>query len=192
MTATLERRAMGACRYTINRAGVLTSVGGDWRAFARENAADESLDEGVGLSMWDAIATVETREVYRRLLDHALRAGSVSFPYRCDSPDEERDLQLTIAALPDGSGWEFISEVREVRPAAVSPLALLDGAATPGGGHLCICGWCARVDHGGTWVDFADYVATTALLAAEELPQITHGICTQCYDGLMADMDAES
>ena len=181
---------MGACRYTVNRAGVVTSVGGDWRAFARENDAPDGVDEGVGLSIWDACASAETREVYRRLLDHALREGSVSFPYRCDSPGEERELQMTIAALPDGSGWEFISEVREVRHAAVSPLALLDGAATPDGGILCICSWCARVDHAGVWADFADYVAATALLAAEELPAITHGICAECHDRLLAEIDA--
>ena len=79
MHALLERRAQGACRYTVNRAGLVTSVGGEWRDFARENDAAEGVDAGVGLSMWDACATVQTREVYRRLLDHALRAGSVSF-----------------------------------------------------------------------------------------------------------------
>ena len=96
---------------------------------------------------------------------------------------------MTIAALPDGSGWEFISEVREVRPAAVSPLELLEGAVPEACGLLCICGWCARVDDAGTWVEFADYVAATALLAADELPEITHGICPGCDARLMADID---
>ena len=139
--------------------------------------------------MWDAIATVETREVYRRVLAEAERRGRVSFPYRCDAPREVREMGMTISVLPDGSGWEFVSELRRSTtiPASAppSPLAWTTSGAAEGA-LLSVCGWCGKVRHDDAWQEFGDFLAHTGLLAADAFPGISHGICPACHDGLEA------
>ena len=49
--ATTTIQALGATSFTVDPAGVITSVGGEWEQFARQNGDSSVLADGVGVSM---------------------------------------------------------------------------------------------------------------------------------------------
>jgi len=60
--------------WTIDRENVITSVGGDWDAFAESNdAASLCGSSVVGRSLFDFISGEETQRIYRLLLRRCAR-----------------------------------------------------------------------------------------------------------------------
>ena len=83
--------------YSIDGDDRLRSVNPAFQRFAQANDAPE-LTEGVaGRPIWDFITGAEVSAVYQELFTRVRTTRrSVSFPYRCDSPAERRDLWMEI------------------------------------------------------------------------------------------------
>jgi hypothetical protein len=48
-----------------------------------------------------------------------------------------------------------------------------------------VCGWCKKVDVGGSWAEVEEAVTRLRLFDRPLLPQLTHGICEGCYDRMV-------
>lgn len=90
--------------YWLDRKRNIIEVGGAWDRFALENDASKAFSRQVqGNSVWKYIRDDSTRMWLDTLLQLAEITGdAVERPYRCDSPDTRRYMQMKI--IPEKPG----------------------------------------------------------------------------------------
>lgn len=165
--------------HAVDSEGRLRSVNDEWVEFARENGAPWLTREAVvGRSLWDFMAGRETRHLSRLLLEKALKEDRrIKVPYRCDSPELRRFMDMEIVNAGGGL-VEFRSTILKVEPR--EPVLLLVPGAPRSGEYLAICSWCRRARVDSRWVELDEAVRTLDLFSSSSLPQLTHGICPEC------------
>ena len=73
--------------YDIGPDDIITAVGGEWELFAlEEERRSESRQRHGVLYLWEFIAGLATREVYRELLVRVRRGDEVRFPFAVTGP----------------------------------------------------------------------------------------------------------
>ncbi|HEV7640055.1 MAG TPA: hypothetical protein VGO39_04190 [Gaiellaceae bacterium] len=163
--------------YRIDRADVLTDVGGAWDEFARANGG---IGNVVGRPLWHFVTGADVRAVWSLLLRRARGAERpLAFLYRCDGPGVRRLMQMEMLA-EDGS---VAFRSTQIKAAAASTYL---GRWEQGTSRdaVVVCGWCARV-HLETWVApeaAADELGLTGGRAA----RLSHGLCETCARELRA------
>lgn len=178
-----RRGAESPLAYVTDGDGVITAVGGAWSAFARANGAPE-LAHGVGVSIWESMASSDTRQVYRHLLSRARPGAPLVFDYRCNAPGQRRDMRMRVTAVP-GGGWEFESRALHAAPLPAAMWRLLRRAGDALDA-LRVCSWCNRVrDDERGWTEFEEFAVEAGLLLSDRHPSISHGICQDCHDRLL-------
>jgi hypothetical protein len=171
--------------YAIDQDDHLVKVDEGYHRFARENGWERS-GESLGRSLWDFVAGDELKKLQRMLLRRIRgEVRQVELPVRCDGPDVRREMEIKIAAGSAGRVVLFSARMRseEQRP---QPQPLLSPDATRGEETLTMCGWCDRFLVGEEWVEVEEAAARLGLFQLTELPQISHGICPDCGQMLMA------
>ncbi len=176
--------------YILDEKDRILSFNEAFRVFAQENDASSLLPKVVGSNLWDHIAGLEVREMYRLLLNQVrLKGRSIRIPYRCDAPWMLRDLELELEPLPGGL-VRIRSRTRrlELRQA----LALLDPRTERDPTRLLlVCSWCKRIQDGSVWVEPEAYLQAHRLLTAQVMPQISHGMCSDCRTRVFAALDQD-
>ena len=176
--------------YEIDAADRIIRVSPGWSAVALAGGAPGLQDAlVVGRALWDFVADPTTRQLYAALLER-IRTGArpLAFSFRCDTPTERRLMEMKLTGLP-GSGVAF--EVRVIAVQSRPAVALLDDG-TPRRGMVRMCSWCKRLPvPSGEWLEVEDAVKVLDLLDSAPLPAITHGICPQCYEGVMAALEGD-
>lgn len=135
----------------------------------------------IGHSLFDFVAGGEVVDFYRLLLDRVRAEGrSTEIPFRCDGPHVRRFMSLTLVPDDDGVvGFRAYLEREEQRPA----IELLRSRAPRDERLLRMCSWCKRVDADG-WVEVEEAIERKGSFDAENLPELTHGICDSCEERL--------
>lgn len=163
-----------------------------WTPFALENDAPElAAERVVGQPLWRFITDATTRQLYQDVLRVVRRGRTARFPLRCDSPEQRRQLEMIVTALPDGA-VRFESVMVRAEPRADQPLWR---RATPhGAGVVRACGWCKRIEAAQGWVEVESWSDALASSGEAGPPRVTHGICPGCHgdmrlllDGLAGD-----
>ena len=168
--------------YQVDADDRITNVSNAWLHFATENGVTSlGRDDVVGRRLWEFIGDLETRHLYGLIFER-VRATQASrlIPFRCDSPDCRRFMELEIAAAPDG---RLDLAGRLLRKEARSRVDLLDPSHERSGDLLSICGWCKRVEttvDDGEWCEVEDAVARLGLFDSPRLPQLSHVTCPEC------------
>jgi hypothetical protein len=164
--------------YLVDANDRIVSANGDWYAFALENGAALGR-EVIGQSLWDFICDAETKILYSLFLKSVRESGAAKhLPYRCDSADVRRYMEMTIAPAGDGS-VEFRSRV--IREDKRESVELLDFETARTNERIVMCSWCKKVRmESGEWVEVEEAVTTLKLFNATPLPKISHGICERC------------
>ncbi|HWA53750.1 MAG TPA: hypothetical protein VG816_06210 [Solirubrobacterales bacterium] len=174
-----------ALSYAIDENDHLIQVDEGFRRFGEENGWPEA-GSSLGRSLWDYVAGHEPRKLQRLLLRRVRDEGlDIELPFRCDSPDVRRDMDLRIAARPGGRLVLFSSRLREERPREASQ-PLLDFHQPRGEEAIEMCAWCDRFEVGGEWVEVEEAARRLKLFGRSELPAISHGICSECNRLLLA------
>lgn len=176
--------------YRIDKEDIIISVSDNWNTFANDNDwGDEGHSGGVvGHLLWDFIQDVETRHLYRELFKR-VRAGKRAgpIPFRCDSPQEKRFLELLISPLPDDQ-IEITSTI--VRSEFHDPIELLDRKAPRSSELIRICSMCKRIAISqDEWVELEEGIARLRPFEADKMPGLTHGLCLPCYHVAIAELD---
>jgi len=178
--------------YRLDREDVLRSVSGAWDDFARENDAPHLSGNGVvGRSIWDFITGDEVRHLSGILFSTVReRERPVSVPFRCDAPDIRRWMTLSIAPTSDSEGGIDIS-VRSLNEERRVPVRILDVRAPRSRNALRVCAWCKRARLGeDDWSEIEEAVERYGLFGSDEVPGITHGICTDCLEKVEDEISA--
>lgn len=173
--------------YQVDKSDMIINVSGNWKAFALENVweAGSSSEHIVGVSLWDFVDGFDTRHLYQELF-RRVRSGTVCkpIPFRCDSPDERRFLELRVIALNDGDIEVRSTRLRtEPRP----HVNLIDPEVDRTPGQLKICSMCKKIEvTPGTWAEIEDGVIQLRTFEEETVPQLTHGLCSTCLNQALA------
>jgi hypothetical protein len=176
---------MPELEYCVNAEDRISSVNDEWLSFAAANRGTALLPPGIlGRSLWDFVGDMETRHIYAILHGRVrTRESPVRLEFRCDAPECRRLLQLDI--LPDRE-QDLLYRVRTLKQEPRSPVPLLDPEQPRQDSFVRMCGWCKRVGVAPrSWVEVEEAVAALALFDDPRPPQVTHGVCEECSDGLM-------
>ena len=131
--------------WTIDNADKIIQVNDEWLAFARENTAPQLTAASVlDQPIWGFIQGQETIYLYKQIFGR-VRAGisPLTFPFRCDSPDCRRFMEMKLSLLP-GDTIQFISHI--LREEWRDPVDLLEASRDRSGEFLKICSWCKKID----------------------------------------------
>ncbi len=170
--------------YRIDRSDHIIEVDDAWLTFAAGNdAAGLDRSHVVGRSIWDFVHGEATRHLYQLVFDSVRsRHRPVTLPFRCDSPDQRRYMELLVA--PAEGGDLLLAGVLlriEVRPA----VALLSAHRRARSGIVTLCSWCKRVRlEDGSWAEVERAVEVMGLFDEAELPRISHGMCPDCANAV--------
>ncbi len=173
--------------YEIDEQHRIATVNRAWFDEA-QTAGDERLgDEHViGRDLWELIHDPNTRHLYETMITRAReRAHSVGFRFRCDTPDQRRLLHMEVAPREDR---HVAFEVRLVESQPREAVELLRVGRAHSDALIRMCGWCKRVPlPGGAWVEVEEALDAMHLFEASgPLPAISHGICPECLEKMIA------
>lgn len=183
--ATLPASGMEPIVYRLDSSDRLVYVNRAWCDFARANGGEALMPEKViGRKFWDFIGGPSVRDVYQRLVETARAGRTLRFPYRCDSSDHRRQMEMIVEPLPDGA-VQITSRLLEEqrRP----PIPLFDSNFPREQAMLRVCSWCHSIaDATERWIPLETAVSEMRLLERCALPRITHGICPDCAQRVFA------
>ncbi len=165
--------------YRLDANDVVADVGGAFVDFARANGAPELTPELVlGRSVWDFVAGEETRALYRILYERVRRDGSsLRIPFRCDSPDRFRFMELALTPAAAGA---IDCDAVLLREQARPHLRLLDGLLPRSRTRLPMCSLCKRIFVFGEWSLPEAAVARLEMFDDASPPQLDYATCNQC------------
>lgn len=142
--------------------------------FALENDFDVGkLRTLLGTSLWSHFADRNTIELHSWLFGAARSSGiAIKLRSRCDSPESFRLICLTVE--PSRGGWiEVSSETLEERP------LLPTDTAPEGSLPVSVCGWCRRIHSESGWAELGEFI-----LPMEHEPELSHGMCPDCFSSV--------
>jgi hypothetical protein len=174
--------SLAAFDYAVDGDDIIVSVGDDWLKFARDNGAPElSRNSVIGHSLWEYVSGNSTRELYEVIFRRARdERRTLVLPFRCDSPDRFRFMQL---AIESGEGPELRLTGRLLREQPRPYLKLLDRLVTRSSDPLGICSVCLRVQIlDTTWVEAQEAVERLRLFDSVELPLLDFRVCGDCVE----------
>jgi hypothetical protein len=178
--------------WIIDAADKIVHVNDDWLAFAGENTAPQ-LTASLVLDqlIWRFIQGQETSYLYQQIF-RRVRAGKspVTFPFRCDSPDCRRFMEMKLTLLP-GDAIQFISHL--VREERRDPVDLLDAFRDRSGEFVKVCSWCKKINIPGQgWGEIEAAIGPLDLFGHHTTPRMTHTICDACHAAVKIELDLES
>ncbi len=174
--------------YHIDADDVITNYNEHYAQFARQNKGGELLGKSlIGHSLWEFIKNEETVHIYQALCNRIRNEDTqVIFPFRCDAPSRRRFMEMHI--LPHKRRClEFRSRIlrEEHRPFQ----RLLDRDEPKSDSFIVMCGWCKALATKDGWAQIEDAVEILKLFEMPVLPQISHGICKECHDKWLQELE---
>jgi hypothetical protein len=94
-------------------------------------------------------------------------------------------MKIRIVARPGGRVVLVSARMRSEEERDL-PQPLLDPATPRGDEVLEMCGWCDRFEVDGEWVEVEEAARRLELFNRPELPALSHGICPDCNEMLLA------
>ena len=176
--------------YRIDIDNTIVTVSRNWDSFAHGNAWNSECrpEDVVGHSLWDFIHDTQTRDLYEEVF-RRVRVGKPCgpIPFRCDSPCERRFLELVLEPLPDGM-IEIVSTI--VRTELRDPVRLLDGETERSKDIIMICSICKKIETPPNgWTEVETGLSTLRPFECDRMPLLTHGVCPDCYQVVMAELN---
>lgn len=169
--------------YRINAQDEIVYVNEAWDLFALSNGAPHLIAEHVlQRPLWEFISDATTRELYQQAIALTRQGRTLRFPFRCDSPQERRFMEMILSPYP-GDMVTFRSITLRIEPRPCVPLLDMGGARTEG--LVRMCSWCKRIAVDDTWVEIEEGITRLRLFERATMPQVTHGICEACLERLM-------
>jgi len=178
--------------WIIDDADKIVHVNNDWLAFAGENTAPQLTASSVlDQTIWRFIQGQEIIYLYEQIFAR-VRAGKspVKFPFRCDSPDCRRFMEMKLSLLA-GDAIQFMAQI--LRQEWRDPVDLLDASRDRSGEFLKICSWCKKINIPGQgWGEIEAAIEALDLFAHHSMPRMTHTICDACYSAVRLELNQES
>lgn len=173
--------------YRIDAEDRIIEVSENWTTF-HEGNSPAPLKDVIGCSVWDFIQDIEIHHLYKEIFQHLRKGKSARpIPFRCDSPDERRWLELRFQVLPNAH-IELRSQIVRTEPRP--PVKLLMQDTPRSQDFISICSMCKKIKVSeNQWVEIEEGVVLLKLFEAESMPQLTHGLCADCYERTVAELN---
>jgi hypothetical protein len=196
--------AIDGVAYVVDRRGIIRAIGTQaWERFATANGSPElTADRVIGTSLFAGMTGAAVREVCQRL--HALvcqrRRAMITYEYRCDAPNTERRMRMSIRSVAGRGGVImalYQSQLLDETPRLPSGLLSMDPQALeanagPGADQLVICSFCRDVawpigvpEADASWIRIPDYYRR----GGSGDVAVSHGICPGCMERMFAADD---
>lgn len=178
-------------RYSIDAQDRLVAIDPGWDAFAHANGApDLSAERLLGSLIWDHLEGEEVVRVYEILHKRVReRSEPVTIEFRCDGVDLERSVLLEMRPAERG---RIDYECRVLAEARRLPIGLLDASAERDERIVRVCSYCKSIAVSeDRWESTSDAFISLGLDRSSTMPQLSHGICPQCYEMVAAQALAE-
>lgn len=159
--------------YLLDQRERIVSVDGAWDAFAEENGGCHlSAAELWGHSIWEYVAGDNTKMWLTALFQYArLKGSGVTRPYRCDSPELKRYMQMTVR-LESGSLLRVDHELLYTEPR--TPALHFRHSGRHDQAPFTRCSNCGRI-HVGAWVEPDPSHANTGSTLT-----VVYSVCPTC------------
>lgn len=170
--------------YHIDNMHNIVYLSDEWQFFANENKARNLNSQAVlNKPLSDFITGRESVHIYEMLINRVSQGqAEISFPFRCDSPERRRFMQMEIFPV-DGELIGFKSCV--LREEYREPVGLLDVDIARSKEFVNICSWCKCVDIGeNKWLEVEEAIEKLEIFNLSSLPQLSHGVCPSCYKNI--------
>jgi len=175
----------GACafmetQYELDHDNRIVDVDETWSAFAAENGTDAlERNKVLGRDIASYIAGWSLADMYTTVFDY-VRDNQVVVvaPFRCDSPESRRYMELEIAPRPER---HLQLTGRLVRQQDHPYVPLLDLKQKRNGQWQVVCSVCRRIKIAGEqWLEVEDALDDPYAIPDEGLPLLTHDVCPDC------------
>jgi len=186
-------RAISGIAYVVDREGII--LGFSRGPFLPDPTAPETAmpdySHAVGTSVFSIVHGEPVRRSYRVLHEAACseRSDAFGFAYRCDSPDVERHMFMSISRIQDGTRFTgvlyqsiVISEMQRP-PLPLFAFELHDSPAAEAERIVTLCSYCQMVawpaGSAGTpreWIDAVEFYRRGGRSDAV----VSHGVCEAC------------
>ena len=178
-----------SCTYQIDAEDNIIFVGGAWSSFANANSGQGLLSSPpLNKSIWDFIVGLSTQYIYHTLINRVrTNRKPLTFPFRCDSPDTLRYLEMEISPGVGDSVWFRTTVKREIGP---NTLPVIESSQSLEKSIIKMCSWCKLISVRNNWLTLEDAIWFQGLMDAPEVPPITHGICPDCNHILQDEINA--
>ena len=196
--------AIDGVAYVVDRRGIIRAIGTQaWERFATANGSPElTADRVIGTSLFAGVTRTAVRDACQRL--HALvclrQREMITYEYRCDAPDTERRMRMSIRPVAGRRGAImalYQSQLLDETPGLPSGLLSMGTRADDAGKGLAadplvICSFCRDVawpigvsEANASWIGIADYYRR----GGNGDVAVSHGICPGCVDRLFGEDD---
>jgi hypothetical protein len=184
-TVRLENQAFA---YWIDEHDQIVCVSDNWSSFASANDAPGLMPEAVlQRPIWEFLADDETYEFYQILLER-VRSHNLSarLPFRCDSPEAVRFMEMRISPTSDGL-IQF--DTRLLEELIREPVTLLDASIARSDEQVALCSWCKKVEVApARWQEAEQAMETLNLFEVVPLPGLKHALCGDCREALEREL----
>jgi len=174
--------------YHINEQDQISFVDNQWLRFARDNAAWHLTEQNIlGQPIWSFISNKETEMIYQIIVNKVRKHDlEIKLPFRCDSPNIRRHMELHISPLKDNN-VKFLSNLLEEEPQNYTPL--LDPRVERAASFIIMCSWCKKVQTSEEdWVEVESAIKKLNLFGSFKLPKLSHGICPDCMSQIKSEI----
>lgn len=186
--------ALSGLVYITSRSGELLAFGRrNWDAFACENDGQDAVSNNLlGRNLFDFIEGENVRAVYKST--HATLIeddqARITFEYRCDAPDQERRMLMSISTVVCDDGEAAIlyqSQVLDARTRVPLGVFSAENNKLPYSieSRIAICSFCAKIAWPSeTWAPSRDWISADNYYVRGGSSQVrlNHGICPECFD----------
>ena len=174
-----------SCAYTLDHLNRVIDVDDAWLQYAQENRAPELTRERVvGRSVLGFVGGKATRRLYEALYRRVRAgAGPVEIPFRCDSPNRFRFMNLVLRA-----GRQGIIECEGVliREQDRPYFSILDRYFPRSDERLPTCSLCKRIQaYGSRWLVLEEAIRELKLFGSLNAPHLEQTVCDECRASLV-------
>ena len=170
----------GGMSYTLDEADTIVAVNGSWDDFARNNEGEQTVARHIiGKKLDQFIHGDETRMFVRTMIMSArVLKKPIYRPYRCDSPQHKRFMEMTVFPRAEGQVEVVHRELHRepiFRPVRFTAAPL--GASTA---YVKRCSLCNRVQAQGLWSELEEALETERLQMEASTLKVFYGVCPDC------------
>jgi hypothetical protein len=169
--------------YTLDKAGVIVAVNNKWDEFARDNDGEKILSGKIIGKKLDQFIHGDVTRMFVRAMIMSARTlkRPVYRPYRCDSPQLKRFMEMTV--LPQDAGTvEVIHRQLHSEPIVnkFSIRAAPEGSGSILSSFIKRCSLCNRVKAKGIWSEIDEAVEESRLDPPASTLKVIYGVCPDC------------
>jgi hypothetical protein len=176
--------------YRINLRDEILFVNDIWNQVVSAHSDSSLLEQNIlGRAIWEFINDNLTRDFYKEIIQSVRRNKPARFNFRCDSPSTRRLMEMDITRQTNEQ-VQFESKIirAEKRPFQ----RMLDSGALRSDKIIISCSWCKKVNiEKDIWLEIEDAVSAMGIFENAKLPNISHGICKECYKTCIRKLDEE-